>query len=494
MTDEGDGHTKTKVGLVFGTPLYMSPEQALGMDVDGRSDLYSVGVILYEMLAGRLPFTSVDPVALIRMQVSAPPPPLPDRVPPELAAIVYRLLAKERDERFPDAHTVRKVLRRFLESYRSRVADDDVFIPDDEPIPGISAAPTVAPGAIERGTIAAGLGGALQPRETTIFDTIAYPGRRRWPWLIGLVVIGVGGYFGVRELDSRGIIDLSAILDRGEAVVDAATTSAPPETGETDAADAAAPSDEELSELDRQIVARDHDEAMKLLKPLRERYPESADLLWREARLESARKGQREAALDLYVEALQRDPGLAANLGFFAELDKLLRYRALRDQAIEVTLEHLGERGHDLLVTFINDDKKIPPYELRHRVIDALNADAELAAKIEVRANLVRDFDQYAESMTPCASFVKLMLDLRTRVDEELVDEDFKQRLNAEALVLPKLTEGAPPEEVSACTEVPGALDATRAALLEKFPDKTKTKTKKTKKKKSTKSKKKKKR
>ncbi len=488
VNEESDrDDTKTKAGLVFGTPLYMSPEQALGLEVDARADLYSVGVILYEMLAGATPFRNADPVALIRMQVSADPPPLPDRVPSELAAIVYRLMLKDRDDRFPDAVTVRKVLEGFLKSYRQRVGDDDDFIPDNEPIPGISAAPTVQPGALHRGDVHGDSTDALNPRPPTVMDTVVYHSGRPWLWVfVVLVVVGGGGagywFFG------RELYPPEKILARFGLELSGADTSA--DTGPSPDANTGAdtggsgdsagePSSEELSELDREIVARDYEEALKLLTPLRERFPENTDLLWREARLLSRRKGQKSEALALYAEAMRIDPEMSANLGFFAELDKLLRYRALREQAVEVTLEHLGERGHDLLLKFINDDKKIPSYELRHRVLDALREHPEQAEKIELRDNLLRDFDQYAASQTPCAGFVKLMTDLRARMDEELVDEEFKKRLTAEELVLPQVGEGAPPEEVTACTEVPEALDSTRAALLEKFPEKKKKKKKK---------------
>ncbi|HRI10959.1 MAG TPA: serine/threonine-protein kinase, partial [Nannocystaceae bacterium] len=114
VAGEGAGEQMTRAGLVFGTPLYMSPEQCLGVDVDGRTDLYSTGILLYFMLSGKLPFYGDDPVAVIRMQVSQEPPPLPPSVPADLAAIVRRLLAKQRDQRFPDAATARKV----LEGYR----------------------------------------------------------------------------------------------------------------------------------------------------------------------------------------------------------------------------------------------------------------------------------------------------------------------------------------------------------------------------------------
>jgi serine/threonine-protein kinase len=66
----------TRTGLVFGTPLYMAPEQALGRLVDGRADLYAIGIMLYEMLAGHPPFRGDDPYVLMRAHAKTPPPPL----------------------------------------------------------------------------------------------------------------------------------------------------------------------------------------------------------------------------------------------------------------------------------------------------------------------------------------------------------------------------------------------------------------------------------
>ncbi len=94
----------TRTGMLFGTPRYMSPEQAGGGKVDARTDLYAVGLLLYEMLAGHAPFAADDVASLMRMHVLVPPPPLPERVPPTLAAVVMRLLAKARADRFADAH------------------------------------------------------------------------------------------------------------------------------------------------------------------------------------------------------------------------------------------------------------------------------------------------------------------------------------------------------------------------------------------------------
>jgi len=96
----------TRFGSVFGTPEYMSPEQAMGTTVDHRADLYALGVLLYEMLAGETPFHDDDLMALLARQMTAPPPPLPASVPPALRAVVDRLLAKRPEERPPSADAV----------------------------------------------------------------------------------------------------------------------------------------------------------------------------------------------------------------------------------------------------------------------------------------------------------------------------------------------------------------------------------------------------
>ncbi len=85
----------TQAGLVFGTPEYMSPEQARGAQVDHRTDLYSLGMIGYEMLAGRSAFRAGDMMAILTAQMADPPPPLPDSVPEPLSRVIYSLLEKD---------------------------------------------------------------------------------------------------------------------------------------------------------------------------------------------------------------------------------------------------------------------------------------------------------------------------------------------------------------------------------------------------------------
>jgi serine/threonine protein kinase len=107
VTSSGDSRL-TATGVAIGTPAYMSPEQCSGdKEVDGRSDLYSLGVVAYQMLCGSLPFSGGNTAMLLVKQLSETPVPLRQRcpsVPEGVAAAVMRLLAKDPSGRFPDAN------------------------------------------------------------------------------------------------------------------------------------------------------------------------------------------------------------------------------------------------------------------------------------------------------------------------------------------------------------------------------------------------------
>jgi serine/threonine protein kinase len=98
---------------MVGTFRYMSPEQVLGEPVDGRSDLYSLGVILYELLSGRLPFDAQTPDGLWTQVLEMEPPPvlaLNVKGDPQLARVAHRLMRKEPDDRFQTAEEVYEAL------------------------------------------------------------------------------------------------------------------------------------------------------------------------------------------------------------------------------------------------------------------------------------------------------------------------------------------------------------------------------------------------
>jgi len=126
----------TGSGQLIGTPRYMSPEQCLGQRVGARSDLYSLGVLLYEMLAGRPPF--VDPLqsALLIKQATAPAPPLPKLRPDigrPLALAIHTLLAKRPDDRPRTAATAKALLER-------SITQPERTLPDMEPLSAMVAA------------------------------------------------------------------------------------------------------------------------------------------------------------------------------------------------------------------------------------------------------------------------------------------------------------------------------------------------------------------
>ena len=108
----------TQAGSVMGTATYFSPEQAQGFQVDARSDLYSLGVVMFEMVCGRPPFTGDTPVAIAYKHVQEPPPrpsSLISGLPAGLEAIIGKLLAKHPDNRYRSAEDLRADLRRFLD-------------------------------------------------------------------------------------------------------------------------------------------------------------------------------------------------------------------------------------------------------------------------------------------------------------------------------------------------------------------------------------------
>lgn len=124
----------TATGVVMGTVDYVAPEQARGRAIDGRADIYSLGVMFYELLAGRLPFISDSPTAMIFQHAYEEPFPLkraaPD-VPPPLAAIIAHMMEKEPDERYASCAAVLADLRAFREGQPVAAASVAVAVNSD---------------------------------------------------------------------------------------------------------------------------------------------------------------------------------------------------------------------------------------------------------------------------------------------------------------------------------------------------------------------------
>jgi serine/threonine protein kinase len=170
--DSGVGGTATKTGTTVGTPQYMSPEQVASSKVDGRSDLYSTGIMFYELIAGRPPFTASEadgPFTLMAKHVQAPPKPpsvLRPNLDPALEEAILKSLSKRPEDRFQTGQqfddTISAIADRICPGWRRSLepgADLSKMVPG-------AAAPTVAP--------ATPIGMAIQQPATAIPSQVAY--------------------------------------------------------------------------------------------------------------------------------------------------------------------------------------------------------------------------------------------------------------------------------------------------------------------------------
>jgi serine/threonine-protein kinase len=188
----------TEAGSIVGTAQYLSPEQARGAPVDPRSDLYSLGIVLYEMLTGKVPFTGDTPVEIAMKhlsQVPEPPSALRPEVPHDLDAVVMRALAKDPDQRYASAEEMdadlARVARGVSVSRETEEAMTQVLSGA-----GITSAQTM----VSRPRAGAAPPAPPAYRSPTPYYDYEEPprGRSIWPWLLalGLIIAGAaGGWF-----------------------------------------------------------------------------------------------------------------------------------------------------------------------------------------------------------------------------------------------------------------------------------------------------------
>ena len=201
----------TEVGSIIGTAQYLSPEQAKGAPVDQTSDLYSVGIVLYELLTGKVPFSGDSPVEIAMKHISAvPEPPSAHRpdVPEDLDLIVLRALGKTPEERYPSAEAMDEDLGRVAQglavSRETEEAATQVLSRSQLTLPTAVVAPPRPPTEV--------LYEYDEPRR----------GRPFWPWLLVLLLLiaaGLTGWFvyqAVQDELGEGGVGVPYLIDLRE--------------------------------------------------------------------------------------------------------------------------------------------------------------------------------------------------------------------------------------------------------------------------------------
>jgi serine/threonine-protein kinase len=172
-----DSNTMTQTAAVVGTAQYLSPEQARGETVDSRSDVYSAGCLLYELLTGRPPFVGDSPVAVAYQHVREPARPPSDHdtdLPPAVDAIVMKALAKRLEDRYQSAAAMRSDIERYLAGR-----------PVQAPVPVAAPPPPVEPPVLDTST---SMRPPVPPREEFYDDD---DDRGRGPRAVILVLLGL---------------------------------------------------------------------------------------------------------------------------------------------------------------------------------------------------------------------------------------------------------------------------------------------------------------
>jgi len=196
----------TEAGSIVGTAQYLSPEQARGTDVDQRSDLYSLGVVLYELLTGTLPFNGDTPVEIAMKHLSTVPELPSERrpeVPRDLDLIVMRALAKDPDDRYESAEEMDADLERFLRGAA-------VSPLTEESATQVMRVPAAGPFAATAATMISPprRGAQLPPPPPPVYYDLEEPIHRRpvWPWIAALLFVagaGIGGWFLYTQISNK---------------------------------------------------------------------------------------------------------------------------------------------------------------------------------------------------------------------------------------------------------------------------------------------------
>jgi serine/threonine-protein kinase len=363
VTDpEGHREALTQAGVIFGTPEYLSPEQALGEPVDARADLYAAGVILYEMLTGRRPFESDDKVKIISMHLSHAVPGIETldlgfALPGPVTELVMQSLEKPREHRFSSAAAFRSALAEAVAASPPPLVSPPAG-PWAQAVARTGSGAGSSPDASRPGALQSRADGPVQGERSghgsshgsSPGSSPGSSGLRRSPvtWLVLAIAAAVGlGGLGWLALGHR------ASGPPRSPVVKARVPSVAPAPAELAV---------QLRVVESWLAAAETAKARVSLEQLLAQHPSDARVRYLLGRVAFA-EDRRVQALDNYREAIALDPGFRADAVLLEHLGLVLTDPRndgrgadpkAADAALELAIERVGRPATELLVRVAN--------------------------------------------------------------------------------------------------------------------------------------------
>jgi serine/threonine-protein kinase len=334
LTEPGSGREAlTQAGMIFGTPEYLSPEQALGETVDARADLYAAGVILYEMLVGRRPFESDDKVKLISMHLAHAPPRMREvnpavDVPAALEQVTLQAMEKHRENRFATALA-------FLQAL-----EDSELAPDADADTYGSAAHTEA--ALEMGATAPQIPlPELEPMRRRRAPESGRPAPRKLALLTGVVAV-------TAVLVGAGVLAVRAYRKDAPHLTSSPTRPAPVPPALAN----------RLKKVATQLEEGNTAAARLALEHELSERPKDARIRYMLGRVAFA-EGRRGEGLAAYREAIVLDAGFRGDPVLLGHVSAALSESRHADAALDLVIERIGAPATDLLERVANDSSDL---------------------------------------------------------------------------------------------------------------------------------------
>jgi eukaryotic-like serine/threonine-protein kinase len=372
----------TQAAMVFGTPSYMSPEQATAQDVDARADLYACGVMLYELCTGKKPFVASDLARILALQVTAKPPSFatsaPDaRLPAALEAAVMRALDKDRNRRFQSA---------------------DEFLAALDSLETAMVPQVLAAQAVTGARVVAARARALGAELRALYD--------RLPWKLRR--------FGA----AAGVAGVVLVL----VIVPSLCLRATREAAAPPPPKAVAPAAQVPVQKAEEAIARGRlAEARAMLLQLLSRHPREARVHYLIGNIEFVER-KPVAALQAYGQALDLDPGLRGDAALLLNVRSLLtdRDKRLAWDALNLAARRIGAPAAGDLAAIASDDRR-PEFR-------ALAREACARVGCTAKIDLVKSYSQDLTQARACEDKRQAVKQLAALEDPRATDALKKAR------------------------------------------------------------------